>query len=227
MGISSLRRYHKPLASTEAPALDPGTTETPAEAEAARLANEAQLAAEQAAQAAAANAHPNTIAAEPWRLVRFAKGDDNAEGEAYEGTFDTREEAAEYAELASVEDAEYSYTVVEQAPAQSVNPIIQEAGGVQSGPASTIPTEAPGVESEAGAEAAEVVVNEAVTVEAGEVVAGDNTPSTKHGELERPTRFGSKLNWLAYVAADPSGAPEGYEALNRDQLAELYLGPKG
>lgn len=181
MGIGSLRRYHKPLtnagASTDAPAVASGPTETAEEVEAARLANEAKLAAEQQAQADAANA--------------------DATG------------------------------------AQSVNPIVQEAGGVEDNPANpipaTIPAQPAGVESENGAEHDEVKVGTPVTPgtpegeqEQAEAIAAD----TKHGDLERPNRGSSKQHWLDYAKADGGGVPEGIEELTRDQLAELYLGPR-
>lgn len=177
MGAGTLRRYHKPQASTEAPAVEPGPTETPEEAEAARLANEAKLAAEQQAQADAANA--------------------------------------------------------DTTGAQSVNPIVQEAGGVEDNPANSIPATIPtlpaGEESENGAEHEEVVVGTPVTpgtLEGEQAQADAIAADTKHGDLDQPNRGSSKQLWLEYTAADPAGSPEGYEGLSRDQLAELYLGPR-
>lgn len=179
MGIGSLRRYHKPLetsgAATAAP--EAGPTETAEEVEAARLVNEAKLAAEQQAQADAANA--------------------------------------------------------DKTGAQSVNPIVQEAGGVEDNPANTVPATIPthpeGVESENGAEHDEVNVGTPVTPgtpegerEQAEAINADTT----HGDLDQPNRGSSKQLWIDYTAADPAGAPEGYESLTRDQLAELYLGPR-
>lgn len=198
MGIGSLRRYHKPRTETTAPEVEPGTTETTEEAAAAAAANEAKLAAEQAAQAEAANSHPDGTAA-------------NEEGTADNGAAD------------------------------SVHPIIQEAGGEEEHkpgePAPTIPTHEPGVESENGAQHDEIENGTPVTpgtpegeqeqAEAAAEAAAEVEPeSTKHGELERPNRGSSKALWLAYTEADPGGVPEGVEELSRDELAELYLGPR-
>lgn len=154
------------------------------------------------------------------------------------GPTETPEEAkaaaeANAAKLAQEQQAQADAANADQTGAQSVNPIVQEAGGVEDNPANsippTIPAHAPGVESEAGAEHEEIEVGTPVTPgtpegeqEQAEAIAAD----TKHGELERPNRGSSKQAWLDYTAADPGGVPEGYADLNRDQLAELYLGPR-
>lgn len=196
MGIGSLRRYHKPLtngaAVEAAPEVEPGTTQTPEEVEAARLANEAKLAEEQQAQADAANEHPNTIAA-----------DENAGG----------------------------------APAESVNPIVQEAGGVEAVnpddpfPA-TIPVHPEGVEGENGAEAEDVEVSIPVVAgtpegaEAQQEALEQHEENTDHGSVKRPTAQGSTAAWVAYAEADPvaHGLDLTPRTGLRDVIADHYLG---
>lgn len=154
------------------------------------------------------------------------------------GPTETAEEAeaarlANEAKLAAEQQAQADAANADTTGAQSVNPIVQEAGGVEDNPANTIPatipTEPPGVESENGAEHDEVEVGTPVTPgtpEGEQAQAEAIEADIKHGDLDRPNRGSSKQLWLDYTAADPGGVPEGYEALSRDQLAELYLGPR-
>lgn len=52
--------------------------------------------------------------------------------------------------------------------------------------------------------------------------------STKHGELERPTRSASGDTWIAYAKADPEGEPFDLTPRSglRDEIADHYLGSK-
>lgn len=52
-----------------------------------------------------------------------------------------------------------------------------------------------------------------------------NSPKAEKAEdIDRPTRASSKRAWLDYAAAND--APEGFEDMTRDQIADLYLGPR-
>jgi len=102
-----------------------------------------------------------------------------------------------------------------QGEAESVNPIVQEAGGQEAGnePA-TVPVHPKGIESENGAEHDEITQGTPVT------------PGNPHGGLDVPTRQGSTDSWIAYAQADESGAPFDLTKRTglRDDLAAHYLG---
>lgn len=62
-----------------------------------------------------------------------------------------------------------------------------------------------------------------------EKVKADKGSSSDAGDKD-PTRSSSKADWVAYATDDARGdqklSTEDAEALNRDELAEKFLGPK-
>lgn len=116
MGIGSLRRYHAPAtsAASKAAEVEPGPTDTDAAVKAAEAAEQARLAQEQQEQVEAANSHPNAPA---------DQGEQFATATLPDGT-----ELGDGSSIATLPVAPEGDQDTEQAPAESVHPVIVEAG---------------------------------------------------------------------------------------------------
>jgi hypothetical protein len=180
-------------------------------------------------------------------LRRYHKPLDNA-GVSQEapavapGITDTEAEAAAAAEanaakLAAEQAAQADRANADEDGAQSVHPIVQEAGGVEDNPATgpaTIPAHPEGVESENGTEHEEVQTGVPVTPGTAEGEAANAEATEQAQEAEQaaaaeafPSRGASTADWVAFAEShpDPSRPLDLSPRTGlRDEIATYYLG---